>query len=484
MQSNYAALADLIPEGILLLGALACCAVAALSRRTGVAAFRWMSGLTLVAAGLSSLVYLRGMPGNGYLAYSGGLVVDRFAVFLVPTMCAFALFTVASGEALGDRIRSHAGEYHALVLLATLGAALLVSAREMIAFYIALELLSVSLYILVGIVKTERRGSEAAFKYLVIGAASSAVLLYGLAIIYGITGTTDLIGVGAALKQTTPASALGFTLILVGLCFKLGAVPFHQWVPDVYEGAPAPVSGLIATLSKTAGFAIIARVVVTAFPTSSSNWTALLAVVAAASMVWGNVVALAQRNIKRLLAYSSIGQAGFILMGLLAFRPEQQGIGAMLFYLFTYGITVVGIFAVVAYLDAAGVPAEIDAYRGLSRRSPLLAATLGLGMVSLVGIPPLVGFFSKFFVFQAAAIAGYAWLVLLAVFMTVVSAGYYLRVVRVLFVDAPAEDAPLLRPPPSALSGTVAACGLAMVFLGAAAEPLLHLATSGAAQSR
>ncbi|HEV3123490.1 MAG TPA: NADH-quinone oxidoreductase subunit N [Candidatus Dormibacteraeota bacterium] len=480
--SNFAALVDLIPEAVLLGGALVCCTVAAISRRATVRVYQGIVGVTLLGTTISALVYLRNMPRDGYVAYSDAIVVDRYAVFLVPTLCAFTLFTVLAGDSLEDRIRPHLGEYHALLLAATLGAVLLVSAREMIAFYIALELLSVSLYVLVGIVKTDARGSEAAFKYLIIGAASSAVLLYGLAILYGLTGETDLVAVGTTLTHNTGASALGLTLVLAGLCFKLGAVPFHQWVPDVYEGASAPVAGFIATLSKTAGFAIIARVAVTALPASSSNWTALLAIISAATMVYGNVVALAQRDVKRLLAYSSIGQAGFILLGLLAFHQDQQGISAMLFYLFTYGISVVGVFAVVAYLDGAGMDSDLESYRGLSQRNPIAAATLGLGMVSLVGIPPLIGFFAKFFIFQAAVIAGYAWLVLIALTMTVVSAGYYLRVLKVVYVDPPADDDEPLDRPAWTLAGAIAVCGLAMVGLGAAAQPLFALATGGGGQ--
>ena len=480
--SSFAPLVDLIPEAFLLGGALLCCGLATVRRRLPLGVYQATTAATLLAASISSLVYLRGLPVNGYAAYTNGLVVDRYAIFLVPTMCAFTLFATVSGSGIADRIRPHAGEYHALLLLATLGAALLASAREMIAFYIALELLSVCLYVLVGIVKTDRRGSEAAFKYVIIGAASSAVLLYGLAILYGITGATDLVVVGRSITHTTAASALGLSLVIVGLCFKLGAVPFHQWVPDVYEGASAPVAGLIATLSKTAGFAILARVTVSAFGASVSNWTALIAVVAAATMVYGNLVALAQSNLRRLLAYSSIGHAGFILMGVLAFRLDQQGIAAMLFYLFTFGVTMAGIFAVLAHLDGLGVPADIDAYRGLSRRSPEAALMLAVGMVSLIGIPPLVGFFAKLFVFQAAVIAGYAWLLLVAIAMTVVSAGYYLRVVKVMYIDSPAEGTPPLRPVGLLLRSTIATCGLATVFLGAAAQPLFALATGGAGQ--
>src|SRR5438309_1405223 len=409
--SPFAAAVDLIPEGVLLLGALVCGSLAVVHRRVPAPVYRGLTGLTLVAAAGSSLVYLRGLPtipsNPGYVAWSEGLVVDRYSIFFVPVLCAFALMTVLASAPVTQRIRPHVGEYRALLLTATLGAVLLASAREMIAFYVALELLSISLYILVGISKTEPRSSEAAFKYLVYGAAASAVLLYGLALLYGLTGRTDLVGVAHGLGSSSAAAALALTLVIAGLTFKLGAVPLHQWVPDVYEGATAPVAGFIATLSKAAGFAILLRVVVTTFPVARSTWLAVIVLAAALSMILGNVVALAQSRMKRLLAYSSIGQAGFILVGVVAYPPDQQGVAAVLFYLFTYGIVVLGVFAAVAHVEGSGAGEEIDDYRGLSRRSPIAAAALAVGWVSLIGIPPTIGFFAKLFVFEAAVQAGY-----------------------------------------------------------------------------
>ncbi|TMC48600.1 MAG: NADH-quinone oxidoreductase subunit N [Chloroflexi bacterium] len=482
--SPFAAAVDLIPEGILLLGALVCGSLAVVHRRVPAPVYRGLSALTLVAAAGSSLVYLRGLPTSpsnpGYVAWSEGLVVDRYSIFFVPVLCAFTLMTVLASAPVAQRIRPHVGEYHALLLTATLGAVLLASAREMIAFYVALELLSISLYILVGISKTEPRSSEAAFKYLVYGAAASAVLLYGLALLYGLTGRTDLVGVAHGLGSSSAAAALALTLVIAGLTFKLGAVPLHQWVPDVYEGATAPVAGFIATLSKAAGFAILLRVVVTTFPVARSTWLAVIALAAALSMVLGNVVALAQSRMKRLLAYSSIGQAGFILVGVVAYPPDQQGVAAVLFYLFTYGIVVLGVFAAVAHVEGSGAGEEIDDYRGLSRRSPIAAAALAVGMVSLIGIPPTIGFFAKLFVFEAAVQAGYAWLVLLALAMTVVSAAYYLRVLRVMYVDAGDQDAAPLPWPPRVTLAAIAVGGLAALALGAAVQPLFALAGGAA----
>ncbi|HET9052049.1 MAG TPA: NADH-quinone oxidoreductase subunit N [Candidatus Dormibacteraeota bacterium] len=475
--TSFHATKDLIPEGVLLLGALVCGGLAAARRSIGHRAHMAISAATLVVAALTCLVYLKGLPGAGYDAYNGALVVDRFTLFAIPVLCGFALLTILAGDGLADRVRPHAGEYHALILTATLGGALLAAARDLVALYIALELLSVSLYVLVAITKTEAKGSEAAFKFLVLGAASSATLLYGFAMLYGLAGSTALPDIATALQHTTAPTALAIALALTGMAFKLGAVPFHQWVPDVYEGAPSPVAGLLASLSAAAGFTMVARFTVTALPQSTSTWTAVIAVVAAASMVYGNLAALGQRRLRRLLGYSSIGQAGFILMGLLG--HGQDGVGASLFYLLTYGITVIGAFAAISAVEGGGVSDDLESYRGLSARSPLAAATLGVAMVSLIGVPPLVGFFAKLVVFQAAALTGWGWLVVLAVTATVVSAAYYLRVLRVIYIDAPAEGAEDLEPEPPILRGSLAAAAAATVFLGVLAQPLLHVATAG-----
>jgi len=288
--------------------------------------------------------------------------------------------------------------------------------------------------------------------------------------------------VATSLTHTGPAAAFGIALTLTGMAFKLGAIPFHQWVPDVYEGAPAPIAGLIASVSKIAGFAMVARFAITALPLSASTWTAVIAVVATASMILGNLAALAQRRLRRLLAYSSIGQAGFILMGLLAYGRGEAGVGASLFYLLTYGITIVGVFAAVTAAEAAGVTDEIESYRGLSARAPVAAATMGVAMVSLIGIPPLIGFFAKLVVFQSAVLAGWGWMVVVAVTATVISAGYYLRVLKAIYIDPPADGAAALGREPVQLRGGMIACAAATVLLGVVAQPLLHVAAAAGAQ--
>jgi NADH-quinone oxidoreductase subunit N len=440
--SNFAALVDLIPEAVLLGGALVCCTVAAISRRATVRVYQGIVGVTLLGTTISALVYLRNMPRDGYVAYSDAIVVDRYAVFLVPTLCAFTLFTVLAGDSLEDRIRPHLGEYHALLLAATLGAVLLVSAREMIAFYIALELLSVSLYVLVGIVKTDARGSEAAFKYLIIGAASSAVLLYGLAILYGLTGRTDLYAVAqeiAAQGGNSPALMLATVFVIGGLSFKIAAVPFHQWVPDVYQGSPTPVTAFVSVSSKAAGYALLVRVLTSALLPVAPRWGVYLAITAALTMTVGNVSALGQTSLKRLLGYSSIAQAGYLMLGLVALSAggdaARVGLTGLLFYLLVYGLTNLAAFAAVEAAEAGLGGDDVAVYAGLAQRAPGLALILSLCLVSLTGIPPLIGFFAKLFVFTAAIQAGYPWLVVVALANSALSSVYYLRFVRAMYYD-------------------------------------------------
>jgi NADH-quinone oxidoreductase subunit N len=479
----FTPLADLWPEAILLAGALVCLALGALRRRSGIRTYQVISGFALLAATGTNFAYLRGMPARsanpGYLAYADGLVVDRFTLYLTATLCAFAFFTMLLGTLLSDRIRTHLGEYHAFLLLATLGGVLLVSTREMISMWVAVELLGVSLVLLVGTVKTARRGGVAAVKQLVAGIASSAVLLYGLAILYGVGGSTDLIEVAHKATHADAATVLAMSLTLLGLLGKVGLVPFQRLLPDVMQGAPAPVTGFVASLGVTAVLGLFLRVAVQAFPAVQSNWTALVALLAALSMLYGSVLALRQRSVRRLAGHLVLAQLGTVLMGVLAWRQEQQGLAAVLFALFTGGLAVIAVAAVITVVEATGTADSIDGYRGLSRRSPGAAAALSLALLSIAGLPPLVGFFARLFTMEAAVLAGYAWLLVLALVCTVIGAVAALRLVRTVFAAAPDEDALPLDEPAPALA-TLAVCGAAVVALGAAVQPLLALASGGA----
>jgi proton-translocating NADH-quinone oxidoreductase chain N len=477
--SSLALAVDLVPEGILLLAVLLLLGLALRGAPQPPRSIRAITALALVAAGGSQLAFLRGMPAAGYHAYSDGLMVDRYTLFLVVTLCLVALLGVVGGAGLTPRIGTHVAEYHAILLAAVLGGALLVAAREMVAFWVALELLSVALAMLVAMVKTDRRGSEAAVKQLIVGGAASATLLYGLALLYGVSGSTVLTDVGRALQPAGAASALGLALVVGALLVKVGTVPFHHWVPDTAAGAPPVVAGLVLGLGGTAVTASLARVVVTAFPSAAGSWTALVALVAALSMVYGNLAALVERSLRRLLGHLAVAQAGVVLMGLLAHPLADRGIAALLVALATGAVTLLGLFAALPLLDG-GAGDGIGDCRGLGRRSPLAAAMLGLGLASVVGVPPLAGFFARLFVLEAAVLAGYAWLVVLAVAMSVVGAVAVLRVVKLMVVDVADEDASPLRPAVTPVRIAVGACVLATVALGAVAQPLFALASGGA----
>jgi proton-translocating NADH-quinone oxidoreductase chain N len=484
MATAFTALIDLIPEGILLLGALVCFGLAALRRRAGITTYQVISGFTLVAAAGTSMAYLRGMPTRavnpGYLAYAGGLVVDRFTLFLTATLCAFAFFTVLLGTLLSERIRTHVGEYHAFILLATLGAVLLVSTREMISMWVAVELLSVSLVLLVGAVKTDRRGGEAAVKQLVAGIASSAVLLYGLTLLYGVGGSTDLVEVAHQATHASAALVLAMALVTLGLLGKVGLVPFQRLLPDVLQGAPAPVIGLVASLAVTATLGLFLRVVVTAFGAVQSNWTALVALVAALTMLYGSLLALRQRSVRRMVGHLALAQLGVVLMGVLGWQQANQGLASVLFALATSGIAVLAAAGAITLVEGSGTADSVNAYQGLSRRSPGVAAALALAVLSLAGLPPLIGFFARLFTIQAALLTGWAWLVITAMVATVLGAVAAFRLVRGMFAGAADEDAlPLDQPAPA--RAALAVCGVAVIGLAAAVQPLLALASGGAA---
>jgi NADH-quinone oxidoreductase subunit N len=477
----FSALVDLLPEGMLLLGALVCLALAALRRRTGVTTYQVIAGAALLAATGTNFAYLRGMPTRaanpGYIAYAGGLVVDRFTLFLTATLCAFAFFTVLLGTLLSERIRTHVGEYHAFVLLATLGAVLLVSTREMISLWVAAELLGVSMVLLVGVVKTDRRGGEAAIKQLVAGMASSAVLVYGLALLYGIGGSTDLVEVARTATHADAATVLAMSLVLLGLLGKVGVVPFQRLLPDVIQGAPAPVTGLVGSLGVTAVLGLFLRVALTAFGAVQSNWTALIAAVAALTMLYGSLLALRQRSVRRVAGHLLLAQLGVVLMGVLGW--QHRGVEAVMLALVTTGLAVIAVAAVVTVVEGAGTPDTPAGYQGLSRRSPGVAAVLSVALLSLAGLPPLVGFFARLLTMESAVLAGYAWLLVVALVATVLGGVAAVRIVRPLYATAPDEDAlPLEQPAPA--RAALALCGVAVIGLGAAVQPLLALAGGGA----
>lgn len=434
----------LLPELILLLGAAAVFALDILAQKA-----RPKSWLPTVALCVLLLALLAMIPGRGQTqVVATMLVVDPFALFFkVLAVVAVGLVILTAMPYLRGRT-PYSGEFYALLLVVTLAICLAVSSINLVLIYLSMEFLSITSYVLAGYLRQDRKSGEAAVKYFLYGATASAVMLYGMSLLFGATGTTDLVGIRNALAAKPANELLWLTapaiiLLLAGFGFKASLVPFHQWAPDTYEGAPTPITAFLSTASKATGFAIMLRVFIVALGLAQMQWIALLVAVSVVTMTLGNLAALRQTNVKRLLAYSSIAQAGYILIGLVAVLADPTrtftGLNGLLFYLFAYLFTNIGAFAVVIAVEVATGKVEIKDYAGLARRAPWLAALLTIFLLSLTGIPPTAGFMGKFFVFGAAVQSQMWLLVAIAAVNSVVAAFYYLNIVRYMFF-VPAED--------------------------------------------
>jgi len=406
----------------------------------------------LVIVSLSGLVIAGGVTvamwgGNFPAIFNNMLAVDNFALFFKLLFLGIAFLVILASIDYVSKFARFQGEYYALVLLSTLGMMLMAATADLISIYISLELTSISLYALVGFLK-DKKSTEASLKYLLLGAVASAVLLYGMALIFGFTGKTQLGEIAQAIQAmpmqallASPALILGIVLLIAGFGFKIAAVPFQMWVPDVYEGAPTPITAYLSVASKAAGFAIILRVFFSAFGLPewlSLNWGIIFAILAAVGMTLGNIVAIPQTNIKRMLGYSSIAQAGYLLVGLatMGFSPVADILGrsSILFFLAAYALTNMGAFIAIIAISNKLNSDLIEDYSGMGKRAPLLALALTLCLISLIGIPPAAGFMAKFYIFSAAVQHNLLWLVIIAVLNSVISAYYYLRVVKVMWL--------------------------------------------------
>jgi NADH-quinone oxidoreductase subunit N len=413
--------------------------------------------------------------------------VDSFSIFFAFLVPAVAAVVVLESVRYHDRLRGRVAEYYALVLVIAAGAMLMASSNDLIAIFVALELTSIPQYILAAFLR-DSRSAEAGLKYLLLGAISSATLLYGMAILFGLTGTTALPGIATALHSAPSGQATGYGLaavmIAAGIGFKMALVPFQMWVPDVYEGAPTPVAAYLSVASKAAGFAVALRIFYSALGTGliTADWANFFAVMAAVSMTAGNLVALQQRNIKRLFGYSSIAQAGNFAVGLAAISAAgghfALGASGVIFFLAAYAFTNMGAFtAIVAISNRLGSD-QIADYAGMGRRSPWLAAALAFCLVSLTGIPPTVGFVAKLYIFNAAIQSGLAWLAIIAVLNSVVSAYYYLGIVRTMYLGEPTSEERVGATPE--LMIPLAVTTACVVFFGIIPGPLLTAATRAA----
>ncbi len=406
-------------------------------------AITWLAVATLaVAAAIVAPWAFGGVRGPETLAFFGLFTADAFASYAKLLIYAAAGASLLVAPAFFERVRGYRPEYPVLVLFATAGMGIMVSATNLLTLYIGLELNSLAAYVLAAFLKDDDRSAEAGLKYFVLGALASGILLFGMSLTYGFTGTTSFAGISAALQGGVSTGALfGVTFVLAGLAFKISAVPFHMWTPDVYEGAPTPVTTFFASAPKVAALALTMRVALEAFGSQVAAWQQIVIFAALASIVVGALGAIGQQNIKRLLAYSSINNVGFLLIGLAAATPA--GAAGMLVYLAIYvAMTIGGFVAVLMLKDEHGNPVEqIADIAGLSSHRKVLAACLAMVMFSLAGIPPLFGFWGKFVVFQAAVEAGLLPLAVIGIASSVIGAFYYLKVVKVMYFDEPAMKA-------------------------------------------
>jgi len=371
------------------------------------------------------------------------------------------------------------GEYFVLGLFAVLGMMVLISAHNMLTIYLGLELLSLALYAMVAFQRDSSDATEAAMKYFVLGALASGMLLYGMSLIYGITGTLDISAVHTAVAGLEDSKqlvlSLGLVLVIVGMAFKLGAVPFHMWVPDVYHGAPTAVTLFISTAPKLAAFAMVMRLLVEGLGDLHAQWQDILIIMAVLSMAVGNVIAIAQANIKRMLAYSTISHVGFLLLGILA--GTQAGYSASMFYVIVYALMGMGGFGMIILLSRAGFEADkLDDFKGLSDRSPWFAFMMMILMFSMAGVPPALGFYAKFAVLQAVIGAGLTWLAVVAVIFSIIGAFYYLRIIKLMYFDKAEDTQPIETT--TDMKVVLSANGLGILLLGLAPGSLLALCTA------
>ena len=481
-QFNFALV---LPEIVLLVAAMAILIIDAFSDDPKRTLTYTLSNLTLAVVFVVSLwQWVGGVSGTGFYSM---VVVDSFSHFvkLVSYLAVFATM-VYSREYIQTRDMLRGGEFYVLVLLALLGQMVMISAGNMLAIYLGLELMSLAIYALVAMRRDHEQSTEAAMKYFVLGSLASGFLLYGMSMVYGATGSLDLAVIGSTVQSGDMQMALVFGLVFIvaGLAFKLGVVPFHMWVPDVYTGAPTAVTLVLAAAPKLAAFAIVMRLLVTGLGELTISWQPMLIILAVLSMAIGNLTALMQTNIKRMLAYSSISHMGFVLLALASGSTEGNmfvnagAYGSALFYMISYVLTTLASFGVVMVMSRQGFECEnLEDFKGLNKLNPTLAGVMLLVMFSLAGIPPLIGFYAKLMVLQAVIQTGMVWLAVVAVMFSLIGAFYYLRVVKLVYFDQPAPDRVVDRVPTVPASLLAVNVGL-ILLLGLVPAGLMNISVN------
>src|SRR3954454_7470162 len=437
--------ARLLPELILSVGGTILMMVAAFAGRRGSGVTSWLA----VALLLGATVALIGAPSHAGPVFDGLVSADLFASFGRAIIYPASAVAIIAAHGWFERNTEHASEYAVLIVFSAVGMSVMVSATSLISLYVGLELQSLAAYVLDSYRRTDERSAEAGLKYFVLGALASGILLYGISLLYGFTGTANFTGLAAAFARGAPSLGLlfGLVFLLAGLAFKISAVPFHMWTPDVYEGAPTPVTAFFASAPKVAAVLLSTRLCLDALGPATDAWRQIVIFAALASVFLGAIAAYGQTNIKRLLAYSSINNVGFALVGLAA--AGRQGASSVLFYMAIYVVMTLGAFLCVLWMrDAEGEPVEsIESLSGLAQTRPAFAAAFAIFMFSLAGIPPLFGFWPKLLVFNAAVASGYVALAVAAILGTVIGAYYYLRIVKVMYMDEPGAPYARVRDP-------------------------------------
>jgi NADH-quinone oxidoreductase subunit N len=471
---TLASIVPLLPEIILAIGAMALLMLGVYRTPRTEILIDVLSIILLIIAGVAVVL----LPAGKLAAFGGSFVVDDFARFLKVLAIGGSAAAILMSIDYDRREGQQRFEYSVLIVLSTLGMLMLISAADLIALYLGLELMSLPLYVVAASHRNSLRSSEAGLKYFVLGALSSGMLLYGASLVYGFTGTVSFTGIAHSAAEAGTGLVFGLVFLFAGFCFKVSAVPFHMWTPDVYEGAPTPVTAFFSAAPKVAGIAMFVRVAVMAFPGIATQWQEIVAFVSIASMLLGSFAAIGQRNIKRLMAYSSIGHMGFALIGLAA--GTSQGVQGVLVYMAIYVTMTLGVFAVILSMRRSGGMVEsIDQLAGLARTHPGMAFLMAMLLFSMAGIPPLAGFFAKFYVFVAAIKAGLYVLAVIGVLASVVGAYYYLSIVKTMYFDEPAEGFVGM---PAALKVVLGVCALFNIVFWVYPAPLIGVA-SAAAQS-
>jgi NADH-quinone oxidoreductase subunit N len=477
----------LLPEIVLTVGALVLLLADLIVPRDKQSVLAWVALAVLAATG-AALVPVA----DAHVQVSHGLIsVDRFALFFKVIFLLAAALTVLMSVRYLEVEGTRAGEYYFLILCATLGMMFMAGGTDLITLFIGLETMAIAFYILVGFLKPSRRSNEASVKYFLLGAFSLGILLYGMSLLYGLSGSTNLRAIATALvgQERDPRLVLAVILVVAGMGFKIAAVPFHMWAPDVYEGAPTPITGFLSVGSTAASFAMLLRIFVESLPamrvslpagmgSSAIGWSTLFYVLSVVSMTVGNFAALTQSNVKRMLAYSSISHAGYVLLGVVA--GTTRGYTAVLVYLFVYSFMQLGAFAVLALLRRTdSIGDELKDMNGLFFRNPFAATAMLLFMLSLGGVPPMAGFMGKFWLFGAAIESGYVWLAVIGVLNSAVSLYYYVRIVVFMWLkNEPTGSVPTTSPTYAVVLGLAV---IATVLLGVYPQPLFQFAQSSAA---